>query len=229
MFRLRLVLLGGVAAVAFTAFSASAASATKFEWSVNGTSLAAGQKLTILIKTDGTITFTAKIGGEKTELVSSESTSEANIQGGKPGTGEGKTTFKGVKVVKPGKCQIAGGEATTERVVSTIVEGTSSKTALILLKPKTGSVFAKIKYENKGTESCILNGVTFEVEGSVLLEPLSASSKEIQLWTFLKSGLQSTSSTGTVSTNNLELGKELANVTGNVSTLLDDDQSFSAL
>jgi hypothetical protein len=230
MSRIRLVLLSGVAVAAFTAISASA-SAVKFEWSVNGTPLAAGVKLTILLRPDavnGTIVLKATAFGVASELETHAFTSKSNIQGGKPGTGEGVTTFESITVVKPKNCTVAN--IKTENIKSTIVEGTTSKTALILLSPVTGSVFAKVTYEGA---SCSLSGDSANFTGSVLLEPLSTASQELQLFTFLPSGLKSTSSTGTVSTNTLELaggGKVIsATISGNIEALLDVALPFSPL
>jgi hypothetical protein len=231
MSKIRLALLSGAAVVAFTAFSASAAfGAAKFEWSVNGTPLAAGVKLTILLKHDsvnGTIVLTGTAFGVATELLSNAITSNSNIQGGKPGTGEGVTTFENIVVDKPKNC--TSEPITTEPVKSTIVESTGGK-ALILLSPVKGTLFATITY---GGATCSLKGDALNVTGSVLLEPLSTASQELQLFTFLPSGLKSTSSTGTVATNTLELaggGKTTsASISGNVEALLDVALPFSPL
>jgi hypothetical protein len=234
MSRIRLVLLSGAAVAAFTAFSASAAfGAAKFEWSVNGTPLAAGVTLTILLKpdaTNGTIVLKGTAFGVATELETNTFTSASTIKGGKPGGGQGVTKFTNVKVVKPKNCTVTGNEVTTNNVNSTIVEGTTSKTPLILLSPVTGSVFASYTYLGS---SCSLINDTVNVTGSVLLEPLSTTSQELQLFTFLPSGIKSTSSTGTVSTNTLELagsGKTTsASISGNVEALLDVALPFSPL
>jgi hypothetical protein len=231
MSKIRLVLLSGVAVFAFTAFSASAAfGAAKFEWSVNGTPLAAGVKLTILLKpdaTNGTIILKGTAFGVATELETHTFKSESNIQGGKPGTGEGVTTFESITVTKPKNCTAAN--VKTENLKSSIVESTGGK-ALILLSPIGTTVFATYSY---GGASCSLTGDSVNVTGSVLLEPLSTASQELQLFTFLPSGLKSTSSTGTVSTNTLELagsGKTAsATISGNVEALLDVALPFSPL
>jgi len=226
MSRIRLVLLSGVAAAAFTAFSASAAAAAKFEWSVSGTPLAAGVKLTILLKPDavnGTIVLKATAFGVATELESHRFTSESNIQGGKPGTGEGIVTIENITVVKPKNCTAAN--VTTQNVTSTIVAAgnTTGGATLILLRPAPGSTaFASYTY---GGSSCSLLGDTVVINGSVLLEPLSTASQELVLATALPNGKESTSSTGTVSTNNLELagaGKTSpVSISGSAEALLD--------
>ena len=234
MSRIKLSLLAGVAMVVFAALSVSAASAAKFEWSVNGTPLATGVKLTILLKHDavnGTIVLKGTAFAVATELESSALKSTSNIQGGKPGTGEGVTTFESVKVIKPKNCEVETGAVKTNNVKSAIVAAGSSETgaALILLSPVTGTVFATYTYTGA---SCSLTGDKVNVTGSVLLEPLSTTSQELQLFTFLPSGLKSTSSTGTVSTNTLELAgnaSQPATISGNVEALLDVALPFSPL
>jgi len=240
MSRLRLVLLAGLAVTAFVVYSASAASAIKFQWSVQGTGLAAGTTLPVIIKHDptlGTIVLKGKAFNLATELESSALKSEStNIQGGTPGTGEGVTTFENVKVITPKECEVEGGSVKTNNVTSTIVEGTGEAKGkpLILLRPVTGTVFAKFKYVlAKGGKECSLANDEVNVTGSVLVEPLSTAELEQPLWTFEPSGNKSLSSTGTESTNNLEIagGGKLAtaNISGNVWVLLESDKPFSAL
>jgi len=223
--------------VVLAAFSASAASAAKFEWSVNGTPLAAGVKLTILLTHDavnGTIVLKGTAFGVATELLSSAFKSTSNIQGGKPGTGEGVTTFESIKVDKPANCEVAN--VKTQNVTSTIVAAgtTTSGAALILLAPAPGSTaFASFTYTSVSGKECKLAGDEIVVKGSVLLEPLSTASQELQLFTFLPSGKQSTNSAGTVATNTLELGGtgslNPASISGNVEALLDVALPFSPL
>jgi hypothetical protein len=231
MSRIRLFLLSNVAAAGFTAFSASAAfGAAKFEWSVNGTPLAAGVKLTILLKPDavnGTIVLRGTAFGVASEIETHTFTSNSNIQGGKPGTGEGVVTFESITVVKPKNCTFSN--LTTNNLKSTVVESTGGK-PLMLLAPIGTTVFATVSY---GGASCSLTGDSVNFTGSVLLEPLSTASQELQLFTFLPSGLKSTSSTGTISTNTLEIaggGKATsAAISGNIEALLDVALQFSPL
>jgi len=238
MSRLKLILLAGFAVMAFTAASVSTASAIKFQWSVQGTGLTTGT-LPVIIKhdpTNGTIVLKGKSFGVETELETSTfSSTGTNIQGGTPGTGEGVTKFEKVVVNKPKGCEVETGNVTTENVTSTIVEGTGEAAGkpLILLRPAKGTVFTKFKYASKKGEECSLAKDEVVVTGSVLVEPLSTAEQEQPLWTFEVSGNKSKSSTGTESTNNLELaggGKTaVASLSGNVWVLLEKDVPFSAL
>jgi hypothetical protein len=226
MSRLKLVMLIGVAVVMITSLSPAAASAVKFEWSVRGTPLAAGQKSTIVLKPRGTIILKGTAFSVFTELEASKFKSEGNIQGGKPGTGEDVIEFTGITVKKPKSCTVAN--LKTERLESTIVKSLSEQ-IYILMGAVTGSTLAKLLYEG---EQCMLKGDTVDFLGHVLVLPLPTP-PEVELpWPVVESGVQSISSTGTVATNNLQLEGstiEPASITGTLGALLEDDQVFSAL
>jgi hypothetical protein len=238
MSRLKTALPAGLALLFVSLYSTPGASAIKFQWSVQGTGLAAGTVLPTIIKHDptlGTIVLKTKEFGVATELESSALKSTGtNIQGGTPGTGEGVITFENIKVLKPSECEVEN--ITTNNVTSTIVEGTGEAKGkpLILLRPAKGTVFWQFAYKlAKGGKECSLAGDTANMTGSILLEPLSTASEEQPLWTFEKSEGKSLSSTGTESTNNLELaggGKTaIANISGNIWVLLESNKPFSAL
>jgi hypothetical protein len=237
MSKLKLILLTGFAVMAVVAMAASSASAAiKYEWSVNGTALAANQTVLVTVLVDPTaptVTFKAKLSGATSELKSStfKSDNESWIAGGKPGTGAGagnvgKTLFEKITVVKPANCTVANVvvESTAE-----IVESETGEKALILFKPNsTTGVFAEITYAGG---SCTLNGVTVKVAGSVAAEPTAVGTGVQLLWKFLPNGTKTRNSNSEVKENNLIVfgTEEKVELAGSVLAELSTLQVWTAL
>jgi hypothetical protein len=236
-----LVLLSVFVVLVVSAVGASGASAAiKYEWSINGTPLAAGATEKISLFSDAknpTLVFTSTVLTSQVELKStSVSSAKSEIQGGKPGTGSGKIVFTGIKVEKPGggtKCQVkstgaAAGEVATNETESVIVEG-SGGTRLVLFQGKGTTVLTTLHFENKGTETCAINGTEANITGSVVAVQNTSDTEKSQLFEFKPPGTQSTSSTGTVSTNTLKLGTNTITLTGSISAETATKLAWGAL
>jgi hypothetical protein len=234
MRRIRVVLLSGFAVAALGGVTTSAAAAVKFEWSVGGTPLAAGQRLTIQVAmdpSDPTISFKSKVGGGSVELTTSHITARAVIYGGKPGTGEGVVTAEKVTVVKPKNCKIAGGEVKTEPVEAAIVEGATGElrgVPMVMFRPETGSGFDQIEFESEGG-TCTLSGDTVEQTGIALARTASTKEAKVALGSVEPFGTEVLSSTGTLITTGVTNGMEPVEVSGNLEVSLANEDSWSVL
>jgi len=237
MFRIRWIFLTALAMMGVAAMAASSASAAiKYEWSVNGTALAANKTVLVTVLVDPTaptVTLKMKLSGATTEFKSSKfkSDGESWIAGGKPGTGAGagnvgKVLIEKVTVVKPANCTVANVvvEATSE-----IVESETGEKALILFKPNsTTGVFAEITLAGA---SCTLNGVTVKFAGSVAAEPTAVGTGVQLLWKFLPNGTKTRNSKSEVKENNLIVfgTEEKAELAGSVLAELSTLQVWTAL
>src|ERR1700722_6268384 len=127
------------------AATASAASATQFEWKVNGSPLASGSSREVVAKDKVAVYLTATVGGAKMEIASTKLKvrNGAKILGGKPGRGEVSLELEGVTVTKPANCEVPGRTIVTAPLTSEIVEAASgaigSGQARLLLSPTSES------------------------------------------------------------------------------------------
>jgi hypothetical protein len=98
----------------------------------------------------------------------------AKIIGGKPGTAEQTVVFESVTVDKPTGCEIESlsnpvGTVRTQPLKTEIVEGQISHEPLILISPRTGTVFSETQFLGA---SCALKGIEGTTTGSLLVDPL---------------------------------------------------------
>jgi hypothetical protein len=224
-----MAVVSALISLAVSAINATGASAAiKYEWSINGTPLAAGATEKVSLFSDAqnpTLVFTTTVLTSNVELRGTGARSvNAIIEGGKPGKGHGKLILTGLIVEKPGggtKCQVkstgaSAGEVETGETESVIVEG-SGGTRLVLFQGKGTTVLTTLHFENKSPETCAINGAEANITGSVVVVQNTSDTEKSQLFEFKPPGTQSTSSTGTVSTNTLKLGTTTITLTGSIS------------
>ena len=213
----------------------SAASALKYEWSVNKTPLASGssEEFTTKLPSGGKITFVTKFGGEKLELSAAQVKvkSGAIIKGGLPGTGEESLTFEKVSVVKPKECVVVGQRIATEPLKATIVQaasgGVGSGQTAILLKNKSGEVPFVLSFENEVGGTCALGGVRGSVSGDFLAK-LTQSEVNPQTLTF-GGGQEYIPSGGSATTAGLKFGGIAFTIEGATEMELLTKSPFAAL
>jgi len=169
------------------AATASAASATQFEWKVNGSPLASGSSREVVAKDKVAVYLTATVGGAKMEIASTKLKvrNGAKILGGKPGRGEVSLELEGVTVTKPANCEVPGRTIVTAPLTSEIVEAASgaigSGQARLLLSPTSESRVWD-EFEIAGS-SCVLRNSVIKPVGNVLAEigPSNTEAKVEQL------------------------------------------------
>ena len=237
--RIRLVSLSVFAALAVTALAASTASASiKYEWSVNGTGLAANRTILASVFADPatpTITFKSKVFGVKIELTSSVVTARraeiAEPDPPEPGFVDllGPLSLLSVLIVKPAHCTVTSNAveiAGRAEIVEAAPAGSGK--ALLLFKPPTGSPFAKIKFEGS---SCAVAGKEAELAGSVVAEPKAVGSGVQLSWLLKPAGTKSINSAGEEETGELTLSgsEEKVELTGSVNAELSTLQVWTAL
>jgi hypothetical protein len=228
MSMLKMVLLCALTMLAVSAVGASGASAAiKYEWSINGTPLAAGQSEHVTLYTDSaapTITFQSTVLNTDIELSSNKLKGADLIDGGKPGTDAGRITFENVEVVKPKKCALhsAGGAAgivETNELKSEIVEGVGANAGkpLVLFSAREGEIITTLEYENKGSEECALKGEKANLTGSIVALQNKPDTEKLQLFVFQPFGTKSKSSAGEEHANELKLDGNAVKLVGSIS------------
>jgi hypothetical protein len=231
--KIRSMLVAVLALCAVTAVTASAASAAiKYEWMVGKTPLASGvsDKATGTIKTGKEFKFKYRLSGVTTEFASPQIKFTGALEGGKPGTGTiNGLTFEKITVKKPAKCALNGGTLTFNSIKTTIVEGAGAGSgdgkALILLQPKTGSLFAS--YELEGSE-CPEAGSYLDMTGSILAEGTQSEASP-QTLTVLPLGSEYIPHGGTATKAELEIGAEPVTLEGLSEEKLATESPFAAL
>jgi hypothetical protein len=187
---------------------------------VNGTKLASGQTAEITASQTKAFTLKGKAAGAEVQLESGAVSLEggAKLIGGNPGTDEETVVFEKITTKKPASCAVVGGKVKTGLLKSELVElvkgGKVTKEDAVLFKPKTGSVFAELEFENSGTKTCPIGGKKFAAEGTVLAKTTHGLSKEATL-TFTTEKLEyrtKGSSTSTVA--ELKFAGEAATLAG---------------
>jgi hypothetical protein len=244
MFKARFVLLSLVGVLsAFAMLTSTASAKIQFLWKVGGKLLGkTTETRAFLASSDGkTFDFHASAAGVPVLLLSNEITvnNTGVIRGGKPGTNEETVTFRNVVVDEPAKCtaETGGipkpepGTVTTKPLLTQIVESQKNGEPLILFKPEENTIFVEIKFLNKGTETCPVNGVTGEVTGSILAEELpqltEALTQDLDFEANTKEFLLSPGG-GTIEKAGLTFAGSAATLTGLALILLETHEKFGA-
>ncbi|HEY3960289.1 MAG TPA: hypothetical protein VGL68_07255 [Solirubrobacteraceae bacterium] len=158
-------------------FVSTASAKIAFEWRVGGKALAAGEQQTFTASAESTFDLKTTVVGFVTLLLATKLKFEpgAKIIGGKPGTAEQTVVFEGVTVDKPTGCEIESlsnpvvGTVRTQPLKTEIVEGEISHEPLILITPKTGTIFSETRFLGA---SCALKGIVGTTTGNLLADPL---------------------------------------------------------
>ncbi len=237
MFRVSLLFLSLVAALLIVALSASSASAKiAFEWKVKGAALASGQSREFTASAESTFDLKMTFGGAGLLLLSSKFkvAAGAKIFGGKPGTNEEAVEFTGVTVSKPANCEVESlpnpivGTIRTTLLKGEIVEGQKSREPLILFTPKTGTIFAELRYVGA---SCPIINQEENFTGSILATPLPEL-KEVLSGLFDFEPSQGNtfllSAGGAVETSGLSVAGNPGTLGGNALMTLVSDEVYGA-
>jgi hypothetical protein len=236
MFRLRLVLLSLVAVLSVGAMLASLASAAiKFEWKVGGEVLGAGESREFTTTTDGKrLVIKGSLLGVAAELLSSEFSVEpgAKIVGGKPGTNEEITIFKGVTIDKPTNCGVESegsplGTVRTNLLHIEIVESEGTHEPVLLIAPKTGTTFVQLLLLNNGGTCGGVGTILANVNGTFLAVPLPALTEALSGDVdFEAPNSNFLLSNGTLDKAGLVFGGAAATLTGLILAILKTDEKF---
>jgi hypothetical protein len=177
MFRTRVGLVFGFGLVIFAVSVSVASAKIAFEWKVGGKALATGEQRTFTVSAESTFDIKASVAGATSLLLSNKFKFESGalIKGGKPGTGEQTIVFENVTVDSPANCEVetlpnpVPGVARSVPLKTEIVEGQTSHEPLILITPKTGTVFTELRFLGA---NCILKNTEADVTGSIIGDPL---------------------------------------------------------
>jgi hypothetical protein len=244
MFKARFVLLSLVGVLsAFAMLTSTASAKILFEWKVGGKLLGkATETRSFLASSDGkNFDLHGTVAGASVLLLSNTISvgTTGIIRGGKPGTNEETVTFTNVTVDEPAKCtaETGGipkpepGTLTTKPLLTQIVESQKTGEPLILFRPEVGTTFVAIKFLNKGTETCLVNGAEGEVTGSVLAEELpqltEALTQDLDFEANTKEFLLSPGG-GTIEKAGLSFAGNAAILTGLALILLHTHEKFGA-
>jgi hypothetical protein len=171
MSKVRLIMLAALAALVVSGAVADASSAAaKLKWKVAGAELAAGKTKTFTSKATKNYMLEGKALGVEVKIGCEVQASTGNIEGGdgvgESGDASGTMEFSKCNVLAPTKCALS--EPITGEVEAELVEDSAHTGEVLVLfhASADAAVFVKIKFTNKGTETCVIKNQETAVEGN---------------------------------------------------------------